>query len=399
MPAGKVTRGGGQGHEEFTPATVDLPPGGDFALVGDGGESGGLSVGDGEDDSWDLPEGGKAPAQREAPIRQQQNGGGGDERTHQQEGFDEEDARLAYSDEEPPGQQERNSKRARRNANRKAINQAAQAEIHGLRQQLEELGGVVRTLATGQSHLAVNTIEGQINSLEGSLRIADEEMATAVKNSDGDTYARAQKIRDTIVGRLYGLRDQHTRLAAAGGQIEEQMPQGRAAAPQGQRQPSPDPAIVAAVEDHFERFNERFPWFDPTSQDADANIVRAVQRELVSKGHQMHTPVFWTQMERRLADYGFQANREGGDEGEFEERPQRRGPPSVNTQRRPPTGSGRSTQNGRGTGFSLDETQTSMLRDEGLLEEKLSEEDTAKRDRIIAKWRRGADQMRRQGAR
>jgi len=67
---------------------------------------------------------------------------------------------------------------------------------------------------------------------------------------------------------------------------------------------------------------------------------------------------------------------------------------------RPPTGNGRAVSgNGRSNGGnSLTEIQVSMLRDEGLLEDKLSEEDVAKRDRILAKWRRGNESLRR-GAR
>ena len=65
---------------------------------------------------------------------------------------------------------------------------------------------------------------------------------------------------------------------------------------------------------------------------------------------------------------------------------------------RPPTGNGRSAPNGR-SGFHLNEHQTSMLRDEGLLGDDLSKEDIAKRDRIMSKWKAGADTLRRSGAR
>jgi len=62
----------------------------------------------------------------------------------------------------------------------------------------------------------------------------------------------------------------------------------------------------------------------------------------------------------------------------------------------PPTGSGRSTQTNR-AGYALSEWQRDALRDEGLLEENLSEAEVAKRDRIVSKWRKGAETLRRRG--
>ena len=47
--------------------------------------------------------------------------------------------------------------------------------------------------------------------------------------------------------------------------------------------------------------------------------------------------------------------------------------------------------------MQLDEVQTNMLRDEGLLEPNLSDADLARRDRIIGKWRVGAERLRRAG--
>ncbi len=164
---------------------------------------------------------------------------------------------------------------------------------------------------TGQGQLAVNTVVGEISQLEGSLRIANEEMAAAVKNADDGTFSKAQDIRDRIVQRLSALRSHKDRMdAAAGGQVEDD----------GQRQPQyqqpqADPRVVRAVETHFDRFSERFQWFDPESDDPDCNIVRAVDASLIRQGYQRHTPAFWQQMERTLASrYKLFPNRED-DEG------------------------------------------------------------------------------------
>lgn len=399
MAKGKVSRDGGAQHEEFSVEGANLPPNSDYALVGDTSDGGQVDVDASEEEkNWDLPEG------------QTQRTNGTDQRVQQrdegeQQGFDEEDARLAYSDdtEEGPRERQGNSKRQRRNQLRRERASRDQAEIQALRTQLEELGGVVRHLATGQGSLAVNTIEGQISSLENSLRIADDEMANAVAKSDGDTYSRALKIRDEIVGRLYGLRNQHARLSSSVMQ-QERADGGQVAPNGGGRQPAQqqqvDPRIIEMVEDRFDRFSERFPWFDAQGNDANSNIVRAIDRELAGQGYQRHTAAFWQNLERRMSDYGLRPVRgegDGGDEEQQEQAVQQRGTMD-RPLRRPPTSSGRSTQS-RGGGFTLSEVQTSILRDEGLLEDKLSDADLAKRDRIIAKWKSANGAGRRQGAR
>jgi len=374
----------------------DAPPGGDVALVGDASGDGHIII-DGEeddDDNWDQPGGPKKPVARKQGGETEADGE-----------FDEEDSRLAYSDtDELPNaetENQRRGRRAQRNARRREQRTAAEAQIGALQATLEEQGKIIRSLVTGQSSLAVNTVAGQISQLEGAIRIADEEMATAIKNADGDTFAKAQGIRDGIVGRLAGLRAQKERmdaLAADQGDAGNQQQQQRQPA-----RPQVDPRVVQVVESYFDRFCDRFPWFDPESSDPDSNIVRAVDAHLVAQGHQRHTPVFWQEMERTLANrYNLKPSRENEQVQEQDDllpprRQEQRGPAMNRGGQRPPTTGGRGGTNGR-SGFHLNETQTSMLRDEGLIGDNLSKEDIAKRDRIINKWRAGTDSLRRQGA-
>lgn len=386
-PKTRVTRNGngnddGQDH-------LDL--GGDVALVGDPGDGANILAEDREDANWDEPDDKKGDDQRPKG------------RTEDVEPeFDEEDSRLAYTD---TGEQDEdtprgNARRARRNARRRQAQQAAQRENDELRQQVERLTGVVTQLASGQQGLAVNTLDAQVSTLQGQLRVVDDEMANAIKNSDGDTYQRAQRLRDEIVGRLYAAKTHRDRMATdqqdgsahlnGGGPVNGPQRQQQ----QQQQQRGPDPRVMQ----YFDRFCDRYDWFDPESSDANANIVRALDQELVADGYQRHTPVFWRQLERRLSeDYGLTPNgqsRNGGDDEHEDERPGRE---SVTQQqrRRPPTNGGRSTTSGRAAGFRLTDIQTNILREEGLLEENLSDADKAKRQRIVDKWKRGATADRR----
>lgn len=388
----RVNRSGG---EDFEPNDGQdrLTLGGDVALVGDPGDGANIIADEGtegDDKNWDLPEGGAA--RRPAS-------GTGEE--HEGEGYDEEDSRLAYSEEGDPDEAPRNQgRRARRNANNRAAQLATQVENAALRRQLDELAGTVNRLATGQQGLATNSLDTQMATMQGQLRIVDDEMADAVKNNDGDTYKRAQSLRDEIIGRLYTLRVTRDRMAQTtqteqaeqrdGGQVDGQRQQQ-------QRQQAPDPRVA----NYFDRFCERYDWFDPASRDVNCNIVRALDQELVTEGYQRNTALFWRQLEQRLAeDYKLRPGRgprqqddEGGDDDVQNERPERQD--MSQRRQRPPTNGGRSSASGRSAGFRLSEIQTNILREEGLLEDKLSDEDKGKRQRIIDKWKRGATAERR----
>lgn len=366
----------------------DAPIGGDVALVGDASADG-IAPGDEEEDEnqeWDLPKGKQAPKPS----------------SKEPDEFDEEDARIAYSDSDiDDGTTDRDpkrSKRAQRNARRREHRAAADAEIAALRNALNEQGEMIRSLVQGQGHLAVNTVASEIAQLEGHLRIAGEAMADAVKNSDDANFTKAQDIRDAILTKLGGLRAQKVQLdKATGGQVNAQ----ESGPPKPPQQNQIDPRIARAVENYYDRFCDRHPWFDPDGSDADSTIVKAIDGELRAQGYQPHTPVYWQQLERTMASrYNLradQADRGRDPEADDTDIPQR----PAGTDRygqRPPTAAARGARNGR-AGFHLNAHQTSMLRDEGLLGDGLSKEDVAKRDRIIAAWKKGAENLRGAGGR
>lgn len=397
MAVGK-TRVSRTGGDQTNNGEDQLDLGGDVALVGDPGDGATIVEGNETDDekNWDLPE------EARTTQRQPRTNGAANDRQDDNTEFDEEDSRLAYTEsgdadaDTPRGQ----SRRVRRNANRRAAERALQNDNAALRQQLDELTGTVTRLVTGQQGLAVNTLDGQYSTMQAQLRVVDQEMAEAVKTSDGDTYARAQRLRDELVGRMYALRSHRERMEVANPEDQQdRQPNGHANGGhvQQQQRQAPDPR----VSNFFERFCDRFDWFDSASQDANSNIVRALDQELVSDGYQRNTPLFWQQLERRLSDdYGLRPNAaptretQGDDDDQQDERPARQ--QQVTERRnRPPTSGGRSASSGRASGFRLSDIQTNILREEGLLDDKLSDEDKAKRQRIIDKWKSGAQRERR----
>jgi len=289
-----VRRGDGQKHEEFS--LPDEPEeGADIAMVGGENEGADLDIAPTDDKTdWDLPGASHPPPPADKPAEE----------------FDQEDSRLAYEEtaEGPPEERESKSRRARRNARNREYNRQQAEEIELLKQQLNQVTGVVQRLTYGQAGLAANTLDGQIGNLEQALRMADQEMADAIKTNDGDKYSEVNKLRDEVVARLWATKQQRQRMGE-GGPVQQQAPQQQ---PQPQpQQPRPDPAIQEMVADKFDRFQDRFPWFDPQSGDADCNIVRAIDAELIQQGGQRHTTQFWQAMEQRMARYGLTPNRRG----------------------------------------------------------------------------------------
>ena len=159
-------------------------------------------------------------------------------------------------------------------------------------------------------------------------------------------------------------------------------------------------------------FLDRYSWFDEGKDDPDHQFVKSLDQTLYREGFQRHQKAFWHEMERRMKRAGFRPDNgaefddDEQDEGfqsrrEFQSRRVNgNGHYNGGAPRRanlPPTGVVRSSQRpGRGDGgFDLSNEQVDLLRQEGLLEAKLSEADQQKKDRILSKWRRGAEALQR----
>lgn len=311
---------------------------------------------------------------------------------------EEDDLRTAYDeDEEGRGGERRSGKRARRNRSRRnAISQRDQ-EIAQLRGMVGSLAERLQSLQGGQMSLAANTIESQLVSATQALSLADAELANAVKEGDGEKFREVQSLRDEAAQRVMMLRQAQQRMRAIPQDQRDPRDMNGGGAARQQQPPSPQQQEAARNAERMANiFLDRNPWFDPQGTDRDSRVARQIDEELVGEGYVTHTKAFWQELERRCKEAGLGAEYED-DEEEVDERPQRRQPQRRNGGM-PPTGAVRSqARPGRG-GFTLSTIQMDLLREEGLDAEKLSKEDQARKDRIIAKWRQGAAAQRRQRA-
>jgi hypothetical protein len=163
-----------------------------------------------------------------------------------------------------------------------------------------------------------------------------------------------------------------------------------------QPQPQAGTGLSARAQEFTETFMSRFTYFDPNSTDEDTLVMKGVDDAVAAEGYRPDTPLYWRELEKRLAARGFlpdhmQDDERGEDredrgnrrESRQEDAPQRRTnggrPPSSS-----PRGGGRGTQ----STFRLHPMMVGHLRDEGLDDvSQLDDEQKAKRSRLIAGWR------------
>ncbi len=344
--------------------------GADVVMVGESGD--GIDLDERpdieENEDWDAP-GGKKPAESRAPAEKPER--------HDPDGEDG-DERLAFDPDDGDGQvSEREiSRRARRNRARRDALAMRDQKIAELEQKQAQTNAVLARLTQGQVGLAVSTIDQQISSLQQALGLADQEMAAALTSGDTARLLETQRIRDTVVSRLNDAKQHRQRFEYQAQQAQYQPP------PQQQPYVPPvDPRIAAAVEEHFDEFLDENPWFDPEDTSPRAAAVRRLDKELENEGYLRDRKAFWNELRSRMVERGIAKEKEIFP-------PDGRDAPSRERRSGPPTGSGRSVPNRRAPP-RLSEYQVSLLREEGLDGNRLSETDQKRRDRLIAAWKAG----------
>lgn len=337
-----------------------------------------------DNDDWDQDAGKKKP-----PAARQEDEPAGDE----------EDARIAYDADSPDGDEGRRAgKRARRNRARRDGIAHRDAEIERLTGALGTMQRQLEQLQGGHISMAAHSIESQLGSAQQALAMADAELAKAVEAGDGKAFREVQTLRDEAAQRVYALSQARERIRTMP-KGPPGNPDGRQTPPNvqdGRQQPLPVPPAQAAEAQRMANiFLDRNQWFDPQGTDRDSRVARQIDQELAEEGYASHQKAFWLEFERRTKEAGLGADYNDDDEDEAP--PRRQQPAPRRNGGLPPTGAVRSSSRpGRG-GFSLSTVQMDLLREEGLDGANLSKEDQAKKDRIITRWKAGAQAARRGG--
>jgi hypothetical protein len=293
-----------------------------------------------------------------------------------------EDARLAYdvSDDDDEIEERGLSRRQRRNRQRKTVVAGRDQEIAGLYQRVEALTNMIGQMGNSQIGITVQNIDTQLGAANQALTLADVEIKKAVASGDLARYEELRGLKEEAQARVYQLARhrqgivQEVQQRRDGGQVRQQT--------NGQPQQQQGNNLDQRTQDFTQTFIERFD-FDPNGTDERTLIIKAIDDSVAAEGYRSNTPLYWRTLEKKLANRDIYPEA-GGDDADDSP------PPRRASGGRPPTAGGSNNRRGTGSTFRLDPMMRDYLEGEGILDANgLSDDQKAKRSRLIKNWSEG----------
>lgn len=240
-----------------------------------------------------------------------------EEQQEEQTQADDDDERLANDAEDV--EEERNQRKLstaeqnrRRKEKRRQARERDKQEIERLRQENLLLAQRLTGLETNFVKRDAQTIDEQIEQAQRDYRAADDVIAKAVEAGNGQAVAEALKIRDQILLKTQSLTVQKQQIQQV---YQAQRQPAQPAAPR------PDPLLKRAAE----RWMDKNDWYDHSSNDDDALVVRTIDDKLTAEGWDPRTDEYWEELDARASKY--LPHRYGKNEAVSQPAPKRKGPP------------------------------------------------------------------------
>lgn len=161
----------------------------------------------------------------------------------------------------------------------------------------------------------IDQIDQRITAANRTLKMADDVMAKAISDQNGDDFTEAQEYRDQA-------RDALVELEAAKQTIATREP---ARVEQGAVNPIQEKFATSFLADH--------PWYDPNTGDVDSLIVFKLDQQLTAEQYDPLSPEYWDELRARtrkvLPDHFKGSGDDADDTEETQERekPKARGKP------------------------------------------------------------------------
>lgn len=184
--------------------------------------------------------------------------------------------------EEELRERRRKEKLARKERRDKAIARD-KLEMTFLRQRNEELEKRMRAQELRADRQDHYTLEQRIEEAEEQARMAEQVIAKAIAEANGDDATKAIRIRDEALEKIRQLQYYRDRISKQ----EE---------PKQKDKPGIDP-LVASFAQAWIAKND---WYDPQSGDLDSRIVLAIDQSLVDEGYVPKTAQYWKELDRRV---------------------------------------------------------------------------------------------------
>jgi hypothetical protein len=256
--------------------------------------------------------------------------------------------------------EQRLSKSQQRKQRQREAREAQERELANLRRQNAELLGRVSSIESRSFTSDVSRIESGITEAQGQLAEANDIIARATKEQNGEALAQALNARDEA-------RRRYDYLSNYRQNIDAQMRQQQA-------QPKVDPLVVA----QSKQWMSKNPWYDPQGGNEDSQIALGIDNLLVRQGLDPREPKYWEELTSRLKKH--LPHRFNGAPRDLEE--------DEDTGRGSPTrGSGRegSGASGGKSTFHISKDRVDSLKEAGEWERFNTEKDF--RNRMIKRYR------------
>lgn len=224
-----------------------------------------------------------------------------------------EDKRLADHEEDDEHAHSNAEKRKARRQRAKLAREALDAEVAALRAFKAQ---AEQRFANIEGHV-VNTditqLDAKIGEHAHNVRQAEQIIAKAVSEGNGDDVAAAMRIRDAAML-------EHQRLTGVKQQIEQAKTN------------QPDQTVMAERQQaatYAKQWAAANPWYQPDGSDNDSLVTRAIDNQIAQEGYRPGTRAYWQELTRRVADaLGTQEEDEvEADTGKKEANGRRKSPP------------------------------------------------------------------------
>lgn len=248
---------------------------------------------------------------------EEQDDGAGEEKPGAKKEKDDEEAVKLDSedadDDEKKAEQEakRVELRDRRKRERKMRRERDKSERLEMQRTIQHLSGQVKTLTEKVPQLEnevtsfnKQSYQSEVSELNNIYNDAQNKMAEAITNGDGETYRKAKAISDKAFARYNYLETQRA-VKGNGSQPPKQSEQ--------QNQP---PASI--LDDRGKNYGtdwiKKNDWYDPSGTTRESKVVQTIDAELYSEGYDPNTKEYWDELTDRAKEFlphRFKANGNG----------------------------------------------------------------------------------------
>jgi hypothetical protein len=216
---------------------------------------------DGEDDS-------------PSPTQDKKTAKGGDDEDDESDLSEEEIAKL---------REKRRKEKEERKARRERAIARDKLEMEFLRKRNEDLEKRIMAQEMRAHRQDHYTVEQRIAEAEREARLAEEVLAKAVAEANGDDVTKALRFRDEALNKIRELSGERERLKY---EEDNQKTQKTVADP--------------VVNSYAKEWIRKNSWYDVNGGDEDSRIVLEIDQRLANEGYVPRTEAYWKELDKRV---------------------------------------------------------------------------------------------------